>query len=171
MLVWQKTVEHWANAFLIAKMILVVKLLAYRASRMIILIVRARLVNAPSAISSEMHGQWQTSRDKLVTVVSQVWHVTVTPIDLKKCDKVVTVTPLLRKNVTNQWLWQASDTELWQTSDIDFTCVTVTRCGAWLARMWYISDRDRLVIHSVWYTDCRVRKVSHIMVEYYHGWK
>ena len=46
----------------------------------------------------EMHGQWQTSRDKLVTVMSQVWHVTVTPLNFKKCDKVVTVTLLSRKN-------------------------------------------------------------------------
>ena len=45
-------------------------------------------------LCSEMHGQWQTGRDKLVTVMSQVWHVTVTPVILKKCDKVVTMTPL-----------------------------------------------------------------------------
>ena len=51
----------------------------------------------PKGHQSEMHGQWQTGRDKLVTVMSQAWHVRVTPLDLKKCDKVVTVTLLSRK--------------------------------------------------------------------------
>ena len=45
-----------------------------------------------------MHGQWQSCRDRLVTVMSQVWHVTVTPLNFEKCDKVVTVTPFIRNS-------------------------------------------------------------------------
>ena len=49
-----------------------------------------------------------TGSDKYVTVMLQVWHVTVTPLNLRKCEKEVTGTPLSRKNVTSHWQW-ASD--------------------------------------------------------------
>ena len=78
---------------------------------------------------AEMHGQWQTGRDRLRTVMSQVW---VTSCDMwqwhtwiwKKCDKVVTVTSLSRKNrdklvtVTLQNFETCDKLVSWQNSDI-----------------------------------------------------
>ena len=85
-----------------------------------------------------------TGSDKYVTVMLQVWHVTVTPLNLRKCDKEVTGTPLSRKNVTSQWQW-ASDTELWQNSDIYVTGVKVTMT------LQNLKTCDKLVNNNSWF--------------------
>ena len=112
-----------------------------------------------------MHGQWQTSRDKLVTVVSQVWHVTVTPLNLKKCDKVVTVTSLSRKNrdtlvtvttlsrknrdklvtVTLENLETCDKLVMWQTSDM-----TVPSSLVGLTCKYYVLDLLQTRVYLKW---------------------